>query len=35
VVHGSGPALARAVRDIGAKPRRTMLVAALHSAARR
>ncbi len=32
VVHGSGPALARAVRDIGAKPRRTMLVTALHSA---
>jgi exodeoxyribonuclease V alpha subunit len=25
VVHGSGPALARAVRDIGAKPRRTLL----------
>ena len=25
VVHGSGPALARAVRDIGATPRRTML----------
>lgn len=35
VVHGSGPALARAVRDIGAKPRRTMLVTALHSARRR
>jgi exodeoxyribonuclease V alpha subunit len=29
VVHGSGPALARAVRDIGATPRRTQLVAAL------
>jgi len=29
VVHGSGPALVRAVRDIGAKPRRTLLVAAL------
>jgi exodeoxyribonuclease V alpha subunit len=29
VVHGAGPALARAVRDIGAKPRRTMLAAAL------
>ena len=35
VVHGSGPALARAVRDIGAKPRRTMLVTALHSASER
>ncbi|MDQ1722648.1 MAG: exodeoxyribonuclease alpha subunit [Pseudonocardiales bacterium] len=33
VVHGSGPALARAVRDIGAKPRRTMLITALQSAA--
>jgi exodeoxyribonuclease V alpha subunit len=31
VVHGSGPALARAVRDIGAKPRRTMLMTALRS----
>ena len=29
VVHGTGPALVRAVRDIGAKPRRTMLAAAL------
>ncbi len=29
VVHGSGPALVRAVRDIGAKPRRTMLANAL------
>ncbi len=29
VVHGSGPALARAVRDIGATPRRTMLATAL------
>jgi len=29
VVHGSGPALVRAVRDIGATPRRTMLAAAL------
>ncbi|MDQ1743374.1 MAG: exodeoxyribonuclease alpha subunit [Pseudonocardiales bacterium] len=29
VVHGSGPALARAVRDIGATPRRTRLMAAL------
>ncbi|MFL6162542.1 MAG: AAA family ATPase [Jatrophihabitantaceae bacterium] len=29
VVHGSGPALARAVRDIGATPRRTMLAEAL------
>ena len=29
VVHGSGPALARAVRDIGATPRRTQLVAVL------
>ncbi|HEU5268526.1 MAG TPA: AAA family ATPase, partial [Jatrophihabitans sp.] len=29
VVHGSGPALARAVRDIGATPRRTMLAGAL------
>ncbi|HEX8093234.1 AAA family ATPase [Jatrophihabitans sp.] len=29
VVHGSGPALARAVRTIGAKPRRTMLVPVL------
>jgi exodeoxyribonuclease V alpha subunit len=29
VVHGSGPALARAVRDIGAAPRRTMLAGAL------
>jgi exodeoxyribonuclease V alpha subunit len=35
VVHGSGPALVRAVRDIGAKPRRTMLRTALHSAAER
>jgi exodeoxyribonuclease V alpha subunit len=25
VVHGSGPALVRAVRDVGAKPRRTAL----------
>ena len=31
VVHGSGPALARAVRTIGATPRRTMLVTALRS----
>jgi exodeoxyribonuclease V alpha subunit len=29
VVHGSGPALARAVRDIGATPRRTRLATAL------
>ena len=29
VVHGSGAALARAVRDIGATPRRTMLAGAL------
>lgn len=29
VVHGAGPALARAVREIGARPRRTMLAAAL------
>ena len=29
VVHGTGPALVRAVRDIGAKPRRTMLANAL------
>jgi exodeoxyribonuclease V alpha subunit len=29
VVHGSGPALARAVREIGATPRRTMLAGAL------
>ncbi len=29
VVHGSGPALARAVRDIGATPRRTMLAEVL------
>lgn len=29
VVHGTGPALARAVRDIGAAPRRTMLAQAL------
>ena len=29
VVHGSGPALARAVRTVGATPRRTMLVTAL------
>jgi exodeoxyribonuclease V alpha subunit len=29
VVHGAGPALARAVREIGAKPRRTMLATAL------
>ncbi|HEV2886804.1 MAG TPA: AAA family ATPase, partial [Jatrophihabitans sp.] len=34
VVHGSGPALARAVRDIGATPRRTMLVTALATAPR-
>jgi exodeoxyribonuclease V alpha subunit len=33
VVHGSGPALARAVREIGATPRRTMLAAALTRAA--
>lgn len=33
VVHGSGPALLRAVRDIGAKPRRTTLAAALRAAA--
>jgi exodeoxyribonuclease V alpha subunit len=32
VVHGSGPALVRAVRDIGAKPRRTMLAGLLRSA---
>jgi exodeoxyribonuclease V alpha subunit len=25
VVHGTGPALARAVRDVGSKPRRTAL----------
>jgi exodeoxyribonuclease V alpha subunit len=31
VVHGSGPALARAVRTIGATPRRTMLVAVLRA----
>lgn len=31
VVHGSGPALARAVRDIGVKPRQTMLAAALRT----
>ena len=31
VVHGSGPALARAVRTIGATPRRTQLVTALQS----
>ncbi|HEY0168242.1 MAG TPA: AAA family ATPase [Jatrophihabitans sp.] len=35
VVHGSGPALVRAVRDIGAKPRRTMLAASLRSASER
>ncbi|MEO6501284.1 MAG: AAA family ATPase, partial [Jatrophihabitantaceae bacterium] len=35
VVHGSGPALVRAVRDIGAKPRRTMLVTALRTASGR
>jgi exodeoxyribonuclease V alpha subunit len=29
VVHGSGPALVRAVRTVGAKPRRTMLVTML------
>jgi len=29
VVHGAGPALARAVREIGAKPRRTLLATAL------
>ena len=29
VVHGAGPAVARAVREIGARPRRTMLAAAL------
>ncbi|MDQ2958870.1 MAG: AAA family ATPase, partial [Actinomycetota bacterium] len=29
VVHGSGPALVRAVREIGSKPRRTMLASAL------
>jgi exodeoxyribonuclease V alpha subunit len=33
VVHGSGPALARAVREIGATPRRTMLASALVAAA--
>lgn len=33
VVHGSGPALLRAVRDVGAKPRRTTLAAALRAAA--
>lgn len=33
VVHGSGPALLRAVRDIGAKPRGTTLAAALRAAA--
>jgi exodeoxyribonuclease V alpha subunit len=32
VVHGSGPALLRAVREIGIKPRRTMLAAALLAA---
>ncbi|MGI8665994.1 MAG: ATP-binding domain-containing protein [Jatrophihabitans sp.] len=31
VVHGSGPALLRAIREIGAKPRRTMLATALGS----
>jgi len=31
VVHGSGPALVRAVRNIGAKPRRTMLVMMLRT----
>ncbi len=31
VVHGSGPALVRAVRELGAKPRRTMLAAALRA----
>lgn len=35
VVHGAGPALARAVREIGAKPRRTMLAAALADTSRR
>ncbi|MEO6699958.1 MAG: ATP-binding domain-containing protein, partial [Jatrophihabitantaceae bacterium] len=29
VVHGAGPAVVRAVREVGAKPRRTMLAAAL------
>jgi exodeoxyribonuclease V alpha subunit len=29
IVHGAGPALLRAVREIGAKPRRTLLAAAL------
>jgi exodeoxyribonuclease V alpha subunit len=31
IVHGSGPALARAVREIGATPRRTMLALALRA----
>ena len=34
VVHGSGPALVRAVRDIGAKPRRTMLADLLRAGGR-
>jgi exodeoxyribonuclease V alpha subunit len=29
IVHGSGPALVRAVREVGAKPRRTVLAGAL------
>jgi exodeoxyribonuclease V alpha subunit len=31
IVHGSGPALVRAVREVGARPRRTMLGGALHA----
>jgi len=31
IVHGTGPALVRAVREIGARPRRTMLGGALHA----
>jgi exodeoxyribonuclease V alpha subunit len=33
IVHGSGPALVRAVREIGARPRRTMLAEALRTGA--
>ncbi len=33
VVHAAGPALSRAVRDVGARPRRTRLVALLREAA--
>ncbi len=32
VVHAAGPALARAVRDVGGRPRRTGLVALLRAA---